>query len=244
MDPNLTESHSRYIHIYSPRLPWEVIERAIGFSAGRPNTLCSLALTCRQLRPRSHAVMFSRVQLKSGAHVFTFVAFLQANPELKPLVHTLIVTPAAFGPSLLYVLPNISSIECLDESQLEEPEDENEDKKDKVSNILHLLSSAKVRVHPTLVVHHTSLACFRRLGAHIHTLRLNSISFLTSLAFVKMLFAFSSITRLVCESVDIKTAGHKAPLEVTTRRLYERMELKELVVIIYLLSSMWLLNSC
>ncbi|KAM5530353.1 hypothetical protein V8D89_015972, partial [Ganoderma adspersum] len=91
----------------SPRLPWEVIERVIDNSVRRPNTLCSISLTCRQLRPRSHLAMFRRIQLESSDHVFAFVAFLLANPQLKPLVCTIIVTPTAFGPSLLSILPNI-----------------------------------------------------------------------------------------------------------------------------------------
>ncbi|KAM5530355.1 hypothetical protein V8D89_015974 [Ganoderma adspersum] len=79
--------------------------------------------------------MFRRIQLESSEHVFAFVAFLLANPQLKHLVYTIVVTPAAFGPSLLYILPNLSSIECVDESQLEEPEDEGEDEEDEMSNI-------------------------------------------------------------------------------------------------------------
>ncbi|PIL29692.1 hypothetical protein GSI_08130 [Ganoderma sinense ZZ0214-1] len=92
--------------------------------------------------------MFSRVQLESNDHVFAFVAFLQANPELKPLVHTIITTPAAFGPSLLYVLPNLSSVECVDESQLGEPEDEDDEDeqgKDQDKHVFQKLEHALLR---------------------------------------------------------------------------------------------------
>ncbi|PIL29688.1 hypothetical protein GSI_08126 [Ganoderma sinense ZZ0214-1] len=54
---------------------------------------------------------------------------LQANPELKTFVHTVIVTPAAFRPSPLYVHPNISSIECVDELQVGEPDYEDDEGK-------------------------------------------------------------------------------------------------------------------
>ena len=220
----------------TPRLPWEVIERVIDISCGRPNTLCSLALTCRQLRPRSHVVMFGRIQLESSDHVFDFVAFLQANSQLKTLVRTIVVTPAAFGPSLLYILPNLSSIECVDESQLEEPEDEHE--QDEIFNIpdrAHPPTS--VRVHRSLAIHHISLACFTRLGAHIRTLHLNSVSFPTTLSLAQMLLSFAHITRLVCKKVEVKTASNGASLEVVARRLSEQMRLKEFIVSIRLINA-------
>lgn len=220
----------------SPRLSWELIEQVIDLSGRRPNTLCSLSLTCRQLRPRSRLVMFSRVQLESSDHVFAFVAFLLANPELRPFVHTVIVTPAAFGPSLLYILPNLGSIECVDELQLEEPEDE-EDGDNESTNAPYLMQgiARTPYVHRTsLNIHHTSLACFKRLGAHIRTLRLNSVSFPTSLAFAQVLSAFSRITHLKCKKVQIKAAGSEAPLEVIRRRLSKQMQLKSLFVSVQL----------
>ena len=228
------------IQMHSPRLPWEVIEWVINLSSHRPNTLCSLALTCRHLRRPSHLAMFGKVQLESSDHVFAFVAFLQANPELQPFVHTIVVTPAAFGPSVLYVLPNLSSIECVDESQLGEPEDEDgegeqevqerdgdgEDERPHIPDYMRPPTS----VNRSLAVHPTSLACFKQLGAQIRTLRLNSVSFPTSLAFVQILLAFSSITRLVCEKVEIEAAGSEAPLAVVIQRLSEHLQLKTLVV--------------
>ena len=225
------------IQMHSPRLPWEVIEWVINLSSHRPNTLCNLALTCRHLRRPSHLAMFGKVQLESSDHVFAFVAFLQANPELQPFVHTIVVTPAAFGPSVLYVLPNLSSIECVDESQLGEPEDEDgegeqEREGEGEDERLHIPDYMRppTSVNRSLDLHPSSLACFKQLGAHIRTLRLNSVSFPTSLAFVQTLLAFSSITRLVCEKVEIEAAGSEAPLAVATRRLSEHLQLKTLVV--------------
>ena len=220
----------------SPRLSWELIEQVIDLSSRRPNTLCSLSLTCRQLRPRSRLVMFSHVQLESSDHVFAFVAFLLANPELRPFVHTVIVTPAAFGPSLLHILPNLASLECVDEMQLEEPEDE-EDEDNETTNVPYLVQNTGRAhyVHRTsLNMHHTSLACFKRLGADIRTLRLNSVSFPTSLVFAQVLSAFSRITHLVCKKVQIKAAGSEAPLEVIRRRLSKQMQLKSLFVSVQL----------
>ena len=229
--------------MHSPRLPWKVIERVTDLSAGRPNTLCSLALTCRNLRHPSHLAMFGRVQLESHDRVFAFIAFLLANPELQPFVHTLTVTPASLGPSLLYILPNLSSIECVDESQLGEPEDKDAGKEDETPNILGHMPPASTHVRSSIVMHRTGLVCFRQLGASIHTLRLCSVLFPTSLAFVQTLSAFTGVTRLICEDVEIKAAGCEAPLEWATRWLSERMRLKELTVsTVHLSSSTWLLK--
>ena len=208
-------------------------------SVGRPNTLSSLALTCRQLRSRSHLVMFRRVQLESSDHVFDFIAFLQANLPLKTLVRIIVVTPAAFNPSLLYILPNLSSIECVDESQLEEPEDEDEGEEDEMPNMIpdYMRPPTSVRVRRSLAVHRMSLACFTRLGVHIQTLHLNSVSFPTTLSLAQMLLAFANITRLVCKKVEVKTASNGASLEVVAQRLSERMQLKEFVVSIRFINA-------
>ena len=215
-----------------PHLPWELIERVVDLSRGRPHTLCSFSLTCRQLCSRSRLLMLARVQLENADRVFAFVAFLLANPELKASVHTIIVTPADFVPSLLCILPDLSSIECADESRFEELEDEGRRELD-----------TRVRsAHRSLAVHHTSLACFKRLGARIHTLRLDSVSFPTSLAFAQVLLAFANITHLVCLSVIIETAGGGSPLEIVRRRLLEQMRLKTLIVSVHPLWSVRLLK--
>ena len=192
-----------------PRLPWEVLERIIDHCSGHFNTLCCLSATCRQLRPRSQRVTFARVDLTQSKErgVFPFIAFLQANPDLQPLVLSIIVRPTDLGPSLLYLLPNLSSIECISSGPAEAP---------------------------TLHLHRTSLACFRRLGTRVQTLHLLDVSFSTSLAFVHLLLAFDRLTRLVCTNVVItgKTKGKnsKGPLDAAKRRLCERLRLRSLEV--------------
>ncbi|KAI1788010.1 hypothetical protein LXA43DRAFT_895317, partial [Ganoderma leucocontextum] len=158
-------------------LPLEVIERVIDLSGDSPLALCSLSLACRQLYPRRRCLLFARVFLRAHDCVSAFVDFLQANPDLKPRVHSIVVvSPTAFRP----ILPNLSSIE-FDSSERFYP--------------------------PLLDLHHSSLACFRRLGTYIHTLHLRNVSFSTSLAFSKVLFAFASITHLVCEQVKNRNGG-------------------------------------
>ena len=191
----------------SPRLPWEVIERIIDHSSGRPKTLHNLALTCRQLRPRSRCMAFGLVKLKSNSRVFAFIDFILNNPDLKPHVYTIIVSPASLGPSLLYVLPNLSSIEC---------EGTEPGQRMTGSNRLHL--------------HHSSLAAFRSHGTHVQTLRLQYVSF-SSGAFIRVLLALTSLTHLTCMNVEgIMANGNKAHLEGLKRRLSKQMCLKTLTV--------------
>ncbi|KAI1783219.1 hypothetical protein LXA43DRAFT_956510 [Ganoderma leucocontextum] len=176
-----------------PRLPWEVIERVINHSAGRPKTLQSLALTCRQLRPRSRIVMFARVQFKDRDNVFAFVDFLQDNPHLPmpicahspmPVVRSIIVRPVDFAPfPLLHILPNLSEIEFSPYPQVYSPWTR--------------------EVFPYL--HQSSLTSFHLFGTHIKILHLFDLSFATSLAFVQVLLAFPSITDLVCISKNLYT---------------------------------------
>ncbi|KAM5536732.1 hypothetical protein V8D89_009659, partial [Ganoderma adspersum] len=91
-----------------PRLPWEVIERAIDQSRGSVETLRSLALTCHQLLPRTRIVLFSRVQFNDRDHVFAFVDFLQENSHLMPFIRSIAVWPSDLAPfPLLYILPNL-----------------------------------------------------------------------------------------------------------------------------------------
>ena len=189
----------------SIRLPWEVIEHVIEYSRGRPNTLCSLSLTCRQLLPRSRCAMISCVQLKCSDRVLSFIEYLQANPTLRPFVHTIVVSLASFAPSLLYMLTNLSSIECVP-------------------------SEISPRPGPIITLHPISLARFRRLGTRIHTLRLTHVSFSTFLAFTQVLLAFTSIKHLICERVEITATDDEPLLNVSGRRLSEQMRLRVLTV--------------
>ena len=193
-----------------PCLPWEVIERVIKHSGDNLKTLCSFSVSCRQLRPQSRCSMFTRVDLTKGMdRVFEFIDLLQANAELKPFVNSVIFSPTSFGSSLLYILPNLSSIDCV-----------------------------RSRNPPTpgpslqaLDLHRSSLACFARLGTNIQTLRLSNVSFSTSAAFIQLLLAFTSVTHLVCERVDIERASSEAPLpEAIRQRLSKQTQLKALTV--------------
>ncbi|KAI1781619.1 hypothetical protein LXA43DRAFT_908258 [Ganoderma leucocontextum] len=141
----------------APQLPWEVIERIIDHSGDHPKSLRSFSLTCRQLRPRSRCVLFTRLDFKSRDCVFAFVDFLQDNPHLTPFVRSIVVRPSDFAPfPLLHILPNLSEIgftsrECFTA------------RPDTVSALWH----------------QSSLTCSQRFGTHIQTLHLFCLSFAT-----------------------------------------------------------------
>lgn len=188
----------------SPLIPWEIIERVVDHSGDHPETLRSVSRTCRQLCPRSQLVMFSEVDLKSRDRVSSFVDFLQVTPRLAPLVRSIVVPPTAFGPSLLYLLPNLSAIRCT--------------------------SWEHQNAHPALALHSISLACLGRLGSHIQTLHLLKVSFPTPAVFARVLLALANVRNLVCIDVDIQAEGDQAVGEAVRRRLSESVQLKTLVV--------------
>lgn len=192
----------------NPRLPWEVIESVIHHSRYRPRTLRSISLTCRQLRPRSLCLMVASVSLTSREKAFAFIDFLLGNPHLKPLVYSVVISPTNFGPSLLYILPNLSEIECFSPKPI----------------------SQHAKPQPFHDLHHSSLACFRRLGTNIQTLRLYHVRFPTSLAFARGLLALANVTHLVCADVVIEKRGNQASLDRMKQHLCREMQLKTLSV--------------
>ena len=192
----------------SPLLPWEVIEKVIDHSRDNPNSLRSFSLTCRELLPRSRCLMLAGgVHLKSRDHAFALVDFLQANPHLKSFISSIIVQPADLPPfPLLHILSDLSEI-----------------------TFTARWPNTGTAV-PSGSLHPSTLTCFRRFGSRIQTLCLSHITFSTSLAFVQLLLAFSSITRLVCQHVDIQTGGNQAPLAVVIQHLSHKLRLQSLVV--------------
>ena len=185
------------------RLPWEVIERVIDHSARRPKTLRCLTLTCRQLLPRTRLVMFARVRLKNTDQVFDFIDFLYRNPHLSPVVRSVVFSPSSFGPSLLHMLPNLSSIDYVSDG------------------------TSKI---PALPMHHISLACFGRLGTHIRTLRLSKLSFPTTLAFAQLLLAIETTTYLICDGLQVEATGDEVRLNVLRGRLSNEVHLTAVTV--------------
>ena len=218
--PSGPSLHRPQVIMNSPRLPLEVIEQVIDGSADHPKTLQHLALTCCRLRPRARLVMFARVRFKNHDQICEFVDFLQDNPHLKLVVRSITMPPIAFpGPSLLSILPNLSSIKCAPPQ-----------------------NSPAGGAH-FLALHHTSLACSRRIGRCIQTLCLSNIFFRTSPEFIQLLLAFQNITHLFCDHIGIKTARNDTRLDAIRERLSKQMRLKALTVSVHYSSSVWLLKS-
>ena len=201
-------------HMDSPghRLPWEVIERVVDHSYGRPETLKSFTLTCRQLLPGTRRVIFTHVQFNSRDHVFAFVDFLRENPHLIPVVHSITVWPPDLAPvPLLSILPNLSEIRFTP------------------------LRAGCFYVPPELGLHQSTLTCFQHFGTSIHTLHLLHVHFKTYMPFARVLSAFVHATHLVCEDVRIgetgQNNGEPPSLPETIKRwLTKRIRIRALTV--------------
>ncbi len=196
----------------APLLPWEVIERAVDQFHGHPKTLRSLALTCRQLLPRTRVVMFARVRFETREHVFAFVDFLQKNPLLKPVVRSIAVWPPDLAPvPLLRILPSLSEIEFTSDDQ-----------------------NTDLDLAPHM--HQSSLTCFLLLGTHIRTLSLSRLDFETCISFARVLLAFVNVTHLACNGVNIvemaaeSNGGSPSLPVIIKRQLSQRMQLEALTV--------------
>ena len=196
--------------MHPPRLPWEVMERAIEYSRGHLKTLWSLALTCRQLLPRARLVMFSHVRFGTRDHVFAFVDYLHQNPHLKPAVRSITVWPPNLAPiPLLRILPSLREI--------------------------IFTSNNRVDLDLALHMHQSTLTCFRLFGTHIRTLSLSHLDFDTDVSFARMLLAFVNTTHLICDGVRIiqttqRNGGPPNLQETIKRRISQRMQLDTLAV--------------
>ena len=193
------------------RLPWEVIERVIDHSRGHPKTLKILALTCRQLLPRTRLFMFSSIRFDSRDHVFAFVDFLQKNPHLMPVVRSIVVWPPDLAPfPLLHILPNLSEI------KLDDPRPR----------------GVQARRPLELYLHPSSLTCIQRFGMHIRTLHLSGLRFTGLVSFARVILAFPNIARLICDQVEILEPVTPTPSlpEAIKRQLSQRMKLTALIV--------------
>ena len=184
----------------SPRLPWEVIERIIGYAGDHLSTLRSLSLLCHELRPRAFCLMVAGVRLWSRDRNFDFCDFLRVKTHLQPLVRSIVVDPMDIAPVPLFcLLPNLSEIR---------------------------LTSRK----PIRALHQSSLTCFQQYGTNIRTLHLTRLSFDTHLPLVRLLLVFTNLAYLTCTEIKIKKEGNQEHLALLKQRLSKRLQLKTLAV--------------
>ncbi len=193
----------------SPALPWEVIERVIGYSAHHPATLRSFSLTCQDLRPHSLCLMVADPELKNRDQIFDFCDFLQAKPHLKLFARSWPLNPNDFAPiPLLRLLPNLSVL-TLFCPQAYQP---------------------AVKSSSLIDLNRCSLTCCQLSGARIRTLHLSALHFATYQQFSRALLAFTNIAHLTCTDVLIEEEGNGAPLDVIKRRLSAKLRLRALTV--------------
>ena len=205
----------------SPRLPWEVIERVIGFSGDHFITLRNLSLLCRELRPRAFCLMAAGVRLRSRDRNFEFCSFLRAKTHLQPLVRSIVVDPKDLAPiPLLRNLPNLSEIRFTSWKPIYI------DQSDYFSQYYQVHQSNITRFQ----LHQSSLTCFRQFGTNIRTLHLTRLSFDTHLPLVRLLLTFTNLAHLTCTEVKVKKKGNEGHLTLLKHRLSKQLQLKTLAV--------------
>ena len=205
----------------SLRLPWEVIERVIEHAHDDLDLLHSFSLTCKQLRPRSFALIIAHhVFLDSRDCVSAFSGFIEAEKKLQPFVRSIIISPADFRPfPLVNMLPRLSTL-------LFTPPGYRKYKS--------YIGPNDRGVLPYPEIHHATINCYHLFGRRIHTLSLDHLSFQTSSDLYRLLLAFPMMTQLSCNDIFIKTKEKEAPaMTVLKRRLSNRLQLDTLHVRIY-----------
>ena len=188
----------------SPRIPWELVERIIGHSGDNRKALCSLSRTCRQLRPRSLCLMVANIDIVERDQVIAFCDFLEAYPQLCPLVHSIRTSPTTFMPvPFLHMLPNLTDV------TLRRPFSER--------TIISLPMSV--------------LTCYRMFGSSIKALHLHILCFKTLQDLCRVLLAFTGIQELNCGFLDTSAAVKSyAELERNKLRISTQLSLKALTV--------------
>ncbi|TBU54432.1 WD40-repeat-containing domain protein [Dichomitus squalens] len=189
----------------SPRLAWELLERIICFSGGDAETLYSFSLSCSQLRPRSLCLMVANVVIMERKQVAAFRDFVEAYPHLRPFVRSITTQPATFMPfPLLAILPNLTAI---------------------------IWTTPWPGSPSTVSLPQPVLTSLRRFGTNVTTLDLWKLSFKTLPEFCRMLLAFTSVKRLLCQSLSIRgKVSNNASLELFTQRLSQQLSLRSITM--------------
>ena len=212
--PSSASKPSAYTVRPCPTLPWEVIERVIDHSHEHTPTLCSFALTCRQLRPRSSLVLFSDVHIKFRKDLFAFCNVLQTQPRLQLVVRSLAVCLEEFSPfPLLSILTNLRRVTFCGSLDHDD--------------------------YPKYIsLHASTIHCCQALGRSIQSLTFQGVWFRNRAAFVRLIPAFSNLQELACHDVRYRPSRDSDPIEFGIQhRLFQRMRLRTLsvrIILIYL----------
>ncbi|TBU36651.1 hypothetical protein BD309DRAFT_877989 [Dichomitus squalens] len=167
-------------------LPVEVIESVIDCCSDDTDTILALALTCRDLHPRSILVLFTDVRPQSRDRLIDLCDVLKAKPERQPFVQSLSIRWKDFAPyPLLSILPSLRHI---------------------TFDTFELFKERPILCHPS------TLLCCRRFGCGIRSLTITYAQFSTCTAFLQFLAAFPSIDHLICERLNIYQRGEASPL--------------------------------
>ena len=207
----------------SPALPWELLDMVVHQAYYEDyDTLRSLSLTCRSLRPLAIWLMLHRTHLQSRDQTFALCDFFRtkAGSLFRGQLKSLIVSPsdAPFVP-LLNMLPNLSSLvfTSREYKKYRLPED-----------------------RPTMHFHPSILHNYRIHGMRIRTLSLYHLSFQTYSDFFRLVLAFPNATQLVCHGVVMKSPERNIPAtDLWRNKLFQRLRLETIQARINPILELW-----
>ena len=203
-------------------LPWEVIERIVEHASDNLYLLRSFSLTCRQLRHCSFSLIIAQhVFLCSKDRMLSFHRFVLTNTRFQPLVHSIAISPADVPPfPLIKTFPRLSTLVLISHGH-----------KPKMYH--------EWREKPALVLHSMILGWYRSFGTRIHTLSLHHLSFPNSCELFRLLLAFPSVKRVICDGIRMnQPARHVPATKIVEAKLSNQLRLETLEVRARALSMM------
>ena len=192
-----------------------MIERIIEHASDDLDLLCNCSLTCRQLYPRSSALIISQfIFVHSKDRMSAFCDFLQEKPKLQSFIQSIIIFPANFPPyPLINLLPHLKTLFLTSKGYKE-----------------HYIQQER----PAIVLHSIILSCYYSFGKRIRNLSLSHLSFRTSYDLFRLLLAFPETVQISCYEIVISSpAQNTSALEVVRRKLSKQLRLESLTVRIH-----------
>ena len=175
-------------------------------------TLRIVALVCRDLVPRIQRHLFRAVVVRSRDDISSLCELLDKNAGLASLVRSIAIDPIEPSSDRMLQtipIPLLSRLRTVEELGLR-------------------TSGRSARDLTTLVVHPTLLRRIRTFYAHVHTLHIGPIYFLSSAELVRLLCAFPVLRHL--HTNDIRFRRLDTITQSLERRMSRNMQVENLKV--------------
>ena len=167
--------------------------------------------------------MIDNCHLMNKNQIFAFRYFIQARPELIPLISSLLVCPYGFLPHpLLQMLPKLSALQFIVSGYEGRSDRDN---------------------RPIIQLHASTLLSYRICGKGIRTLWLHHLSFGTPFDLFRLVLAFQTLTQITCEDILIKSSAVSEPaMGLVRRKLFRQLRLETLNVRLEPGYTLWTLS--